>query len=98
VALIAPLPLSTWLIPYHTVVLLPAFVLLIVVAMAPAWPAAIRVASAVALIVYEALRLLRPDEHYRGAVYLIGFVFTVLALGLIRRHLGRTLHPVDSKL
>ncbi len=95
VALIAPLPLSTWLIPYHTVVLLPAFILLIAVVIAPVWPAPIRIAAAAALVVYEALRFLRPEEHYRGAVYLVGFVFTLFALGLIRRQLAET---VDSKL
>ncbi|HZP76317.1 MAG TPA: glycosyltransferase family 87 protein [Pseudolabrys sp.] len=84
VALMAPLPLSTWLVPYHTVVLLPAFVLLLTVAAKPAFTMWLRGGALAAVLACGALRLIPLGEDYRGGIYLTSFVIIGLALAVVR--------------
>jgi hypothetical protein len=57
VALIAPLPLSTWLIPYHAVVVLPAYVLLLAVTASNDFPSAARLFALGTVVATQVLRL-----------------------------------------
>ena len=84
VLLMAPLPLSTWFLPYHAVVLLPAFVLLLTVAVSDEWPLPVRVAAVAAPALHELLRFALRAWEFRGAVYLLSFVAVLLALGAVR--------------
>lgn len=88
VALIAPLPLSVWFIPYHAVVMLPAYMLLLTVAIAGEWPKWLRATSAGACIAGLVVRFAIPSWNYRGAMFLISFVILLSALGAIRRALA----------
>lgn len=85
VALMTPLPLSTWLFPYHLVVLLPAYMLLLVVAAMDEWPVRIRLWTIAACIAAQIPRFVVHDWHYRGVVFLASFVVLVAALAMIRR-------------
>jgi hypothetical protein len=89
VALMMPLPLSTWLFPYHLVVLLPAYLLLLAVAAAEEWPVRIRVWTIAACIAAQIPRFVVHDWHYRGIVFLASFVVLVAALAMIRRSAAR---------
>jgi hypothetical protein len=89
VALVAPLPLSIWFIPYHAVVTLPAYMLLLVVASSNDWPKWLRVSSGSACVASLVVRFALPDWNYRGAMFLVTFVILLLALGAVRRELPR---------
>src|SRR5262249_4662937 len=84
VLLLAPLPLSTWLAPYHAVIMLPAFVLLLSVAVDARWPAGIRGAALAAPLAYELLRFCLPAWELRAGVFYCAFVFILAALGMVR--------------
>jgi glycosyl transferase family 87 len=86
VALMAPLPLSTWFLPYHGVVMLPAFVLLITAMVAPGSPNRTRAAALIGCVGSQLVRL-GGSWNFRGAAFLAGFVVLVLALAVIRQSL-----------
>lgn len=88
VALIAPLPLSIWFIPYHAVVMLPAYMLLLTIAASEDRSKWLRVASGGACVGCLFVRFVVPDWNYRGAVFLASFVIMLFALGAIRRALA----------
>lgn len=89
VALIAPLPLSIWFIPYHAVVMLPAYMLLLTIVVADEWPKRLRVISAGACLACLVVRFAVTDWNYRGAVFLVSFTILLGALGVIRWALMR---------
>jgi hypothetical protein len=85
VALMAPLPLSTWFIPYHAVVMLPAYMILLTVAIADGSPKRLRAIAVGAVATCQVARFTVHDWNYRGLVFLISFVFLLLALAAVRR-------------
>ena len=89
VALLAPLPLSTWFIPYQAVVMLPVFMLLLTVIVSEAWPRWTRGAALAACIGSQAIRFCIRDWDYRGAAFLAEFICAILALAVVRRSLMR---------
>jgi hypothetical protein len=84
VALMAPLPLSTWFIPYHAVVMLPAYMILLTVAVAEATPQRLRAIAIGSIAICQALRFALRDWDYRGLVFLLSFVALLLALAAVR--------------
>jgi hypothetical protein len=87
VSLLAPLPVSTWFLPYHAVVMIPAWLLLVTVAANDAWPKWMRWIIICAMGTSQILRFSIRDWDYRGGMYFITFVILVAALALVRRHL-----------
>jgi len=81
-------PIAPWFIPYHAVVMLPAYILLLTVAIAEEWPKWLRATSAGACVASLVVRFAIPSWNYRGAMFLISFVILLSALGTIRRALA----------
>ena len=93
VALMAPLPLSVWFLPYHGVVMIPAFMLLLTVVVQNGWTKYHRITAIAVCLGCQGVRFVVPDWNYRGAVFLAEFVLLVMALAVMRWHLTR---PSDS--
>ena len=87
VVLMAPLPLSTWFIPYHAVVLLPTYMLIVVISADGRWSNWLRITCVAACTTCQILRFTVPNWNYRGAVYLVSFVILLVMLGAVRRAL-----------
>ncbi len=83
VGLLAPLPFSVWFTPYHAIVLLPAYMLLLTVAVSREWDLRTRGTAVVALAGCQILQYSIRSE-LRGAIYLVCFVLVVVALGAVR--------------
>jgi hypothetical protein len=83
VGLVAPLPFSIWFTPYHAIVLLPAYMLLLTVTLSNEWDMWRRRTALVALIGCQILQYAVRSE-LRGATYLASFALIVLALGFVR--------------
>ena len=84
VVLLAPLPFSIWFTPYHAVVLLPANMLLLTVALGNDRSLWARRAAAAALVGCQILQYAIQQWELRGATSLASFVLIVLALGMVR--------------
>jgi hypothetical protein len=83
VLLLAPLPFSTRFTPYHAIVLLPAFLILLsgVIEKKEPW---LRVIALSTLIGSQLLLLALPSWELRSLMYLLSFAFVVTALGIVR--------------
>jgi hypothetical protein len=66
-------------------VMLPAYMLLLTVAISDEWPKWLRITSGGACVACLIVRFAVPDWNYRGAVFLVSFVILLLALSTIRR-------------
>jgi len=77
--------LSIWFTPYHAIVLLPANLLLLTVALDKACEPRARHVVVAALVGCQALQYLVGQWELRGATSLVGFALVVLALGVVRR-------------
>ena len=84
VVLLAPLPFSIWFMPYHAIVLLPAYMLLLTIALSTGRKLWTRRIAAFALIACQILRYSVTQWELRGAVYLISFILILLALAATR--------------
>lgn len=84
VMLMLPLPVSSWLVPYHAVVLLPAFVLIVAALVDSRRPKGLRVAAGIACAGCIALRFGVPAWDLRAGVLTLSLMLTLLALGTIR--------------
>jgi len=84
VALLAPLPFSIWFMPYHAIVLLPANMLLLTVALDKTWETRARQAAVAALLGSQSLQYSLAHWELRGATSLVSFALIVLALGVVR--------------
>jgi hypothetical protein len=85
VLLLAPLPLSTWFVPYHAIIMLPAFVLLLTVALDASWPISVRAAAIAAPAGYELLHIFVRSWELRAGLFYCTFVLIVAALVVVRR-------------
>jgi hypothetical protein len=85
VLLLAPLPFSIWFIPYHAIVLLPANMLLLTVALGSEWDSPRRWAAGSALAASQILQYSVDQWDLRGATSLATFALVVLALAIIRK-------------
>lgn len=90
VLLLLPLPLSSWLVPYHALVMLPAFVLILARLIDRQQPQGVRAMAAIAVAGCVVMHLAVRAWELRAGVYLVDFVLVVLALGAIRLSLRRT--------
>jgi Glycosyltransferase family 87 len=96
VMLMLPLPLSAWFVPYHAVVMLPAFVLIVAALIDDRQRHSVRIMAAIACAGCIVLRFgFRPWE-LRAGVYFASFVLILLALGAIRMSLGRAIPAQHS--
>lgn len=89
IVLLAPLPFSPWLEPYHAVSMIPAFVLCVLVLFDDTAPNRERLITGAVCGVVLAIKAAGTPFEIRGFVFLIQFALLVLALGSIRRVLAR---------
>jgi hypothetical protein len=96
VLLMASLPLSTWFVPYHAVVMLPALLLLLTVAVSAEWPRWARATAIVALAGCQLLRFSPFSFELRGLIYLVSFSLLVLGLGAVRLAIAQAAKGVPA--
>lgn len=84
VLLMLPLPISSWLVPYHGIVMLPAFILIVSRLIDTGRPRAARIAAGIACIGCIALRFAVPAWELRAGALTLSLVLTLIALGTIR--------------
>lgn len=84
VLMLAPLPLSPWLEPYHAVPVLPGTILCLVVALDKRAGSAERIIAAAALAALAVIHAVRSPLPIRGVTLLAQFLVVVIALGLLR--------------
>lgn len=84
VLLMGPLPFSTRFSPYHAIVLLPAFLILIVTAIDKKEPVWVRGVALIALIGCQTFVLAIREWELRSLMYLLSFSLTLVALGVVR--------------
>ena len=89
ILLLLPLPLSSWFVPYHALVMLPAFVLILANLIDEAAPRRVRVLAAIAAAGCVLIHMTIRDWELRAGIYLADFVMVVLTLGAIRLSLTR---------
>ena len=89
VGLLAPLPFSIWFTPYHAVVLLPAYMLLLTAVVSETWNFRIRCMVLATLVGCQILQYAIRSE-LRGAIYLVMFGLVVVALGVVRSRYSAT--------
>jgi hypothetical protein len=85
VLLLAPLPFSPWFAPYHAIVLVPAFMLLIALVAREMEPLWLRLMAGAALLGSQVLYYSLQRWEFRSAVYLMIFVMVVVVFGAFRR-------------
>ena len=98
VLLLAPLPFSPWLEPYHAIALLPAAVLLLAVMLDNDAARAHRMLAAAALVGIILLREIVDPFRTRGLSLLGQFSLVVIALAVMRREFGRTPNEKSSSI
>ncbi len=91
VLLLAPLPLSTWFVPYHAVVIIPALVLLLSVAADARWTTAARVSALVSCLAPSALLLVLSRWELRSVAYYLSFLAILIGIAIIRLSAQRAL-------
>ena len=84
VLLVAPLPFSTWLEPYHAVALIPGFVLCLVLALDKSLSVGARAVLVLACLASAAVKELPVPFEMRGLIFTAQFTFVILALCVIR--------------
>lgn len=84
VLLMLPLPISSWLVPYHGIVMLPAFILIVSRLIDAECPRAVRITAGIVCIGCISLRFAVPAWEFRGGVLTLSLVLTLIALGTIR--------------
>jgi hypothetical protein len=90
VLLMALLPLSTLFGPYHAVLLVPAFVLLLSVALDDRFSRELRIVAIAPPLAYELLFLCMPSWELRSAVFYLTFLIVLAAFAALRASgLGR---------
>jgi hypothetical protein len=86
----ALLPLSTLFGPYHAVLLVPAFVLLLSVALDDRFSRELRIVAIAPPLAYELLFLCMPSWELRSAVFYLTFLIVLAAFAALRESgLGR---------
>jgi hypothetical protein len=93
VLLVAPLPFSTWLEPYHAVALIPGFVLCMVLALDRNLSVGARSAMVLACVASAAVKELPIPFEMRGLIFTTQFAFVILALCVVRPALNARMLP-----
>lgn len=90
IGMLAPLPLSTWLEPYHAVVTLPGYILLLTALFRDEWPASVQILSAGALSGSMVVQIANIGLlEARGLTFLMCFSFILIGLAAVRNASGR---------
>jgi hypothetical protein len=89
ILLVAPLPFSPWLEPYHAVALLPAALLLIAVTLDVKAAIAHRIVASMAVVAVLLLREIVDSFALRGISLLAQFAVLAVALAVMRPAFGR---------
>jgi hypothetical protein len=84
VLLMLPLPISSWLVPYHGIVMLPAFILIVSQLINTQLPRAVRIMAGLACAGCIALRFAVPTWELRAGTLTLSLVLTLMALATIR--------------
>jgi hypothetical protein len=96
----APLPFSTRFSPYHAIVLLPAFLVLLSTVIDKKAPSSLRGVALTALVCCEVLVLAVTDWGLRSGMYLVSFSLVLIALGAARYverdNIPPELHPISN--
>jgi hypothetical protein len=90
VMLMLPLPISSWLVPYHGSVMLPAYILIVSVLIDAQRPQSLRIVAGIACAGCVALRFALPAWELRAGTLTLSLMLTLAALAAIRISLGRT--------
>jgi hypothetical protein len=85
VAILAPLPLSTWLESYHAVIMLPAYILLLTALFRDEWSLTARLLSAAALSGPIITKIAIGRLEMRGLAYLMCLSLILVGLTAVRR-------------
>jgi hypothetical protein len=88
VLLLAPLPFSPWLEPYHAIPMVPGAILCVLVALDDGVSASDRRIAAAALLALGLTRMAELPFAMRGIVLLTQFLVVTVGLGLLRPHLS----------
>ena len=88
VLLLAPLPFSPWLEPYHAAPIVPGLVLCVVLALDVGLEARERIAALIGLAAFAAIRLGGVPFTIRAIGILAGFLVLVVVLGFLRPRLA----------
>ena len=84
VLLMLPLPISSWLVPYHGIVMLPAFILIVSQLIDAERSRFVRIAAGIACAGCIVLRFGVQTWDLRAGVLTLSLVLTLIALGAIR--------------
>jgi hypothetical protein len=84
IMLMLPLPISSWLVPYHGVVMLPAFILIVSALIETRHSIFVRGMAGLAVFGCITLRFAIPAWDLRAGTLLLSLTLTLLALGAIR--------------
>jgi hypothetical protein len=90
VLLMLPLPISSWLVPYHGVVMLPATILIVSVLIDRQRSRSVRIAAGVACAGCIALRFAASAWELRAGTLTLSLMLTLAALAAIRSAPERT--------
>ena len=84
VLLMLPLPVSSWLVPYHGAVMLPAYILIVSVLIDWQRPQSLRTVAGLACAGCIALRFAAPAWELRAGALTLSLMLTLAALAAIR--------------
>ncbi len=79
-----PLPVSSWLVPYHGVVMLPAYILIVSVLIDWQRPRSLRIVAGIACAGCIALRFAAPAWELRAGILTLSLMLSLAALAAIR--------------
>jgi Glycosyltransferase family 87 len=94
VLLVAPLPFSPWLEPYHAVALIPGFVLCMLLVLDRSQGVRTRAVMLLACFASAVIKELPIGFGMRGLVFTVQFSFVILALSVVRPALNAQTRPV----
>ena len=84
VLLMLPLSVSSWLVPYHGVVMLPAYILIVSVLIDWQRPRSLRIVAGIACAGCIALRFAAPAWELRAGILTLSLMLSLAALAAIR--------------
>jgi hypothetical protein len=90
VLLMLPLPISSWLVPYHGSVMLPAYILIVAALVDWQRPQRLRIVAGLACAGCVALRFAAPAWELRAGTLTLSLMLTLAALAAIRSSPDRT--------
>jgi hypothetical protein len=90
VMLMLPLPISSWLVPYHGSVMLPAYILIVSVLIDAQRPHNLRIVAGIVCAGCIALRFAFPAWELRAGTLTLSLMLTLAALAAIRSSPERT--------